>query len=110
MRRRLCGFRVVWTATIRPIASPRSSASLTKRSTWACKNRLVPNWMMGKDMALNLDDRLDYAGFRLDPFGKPRRRLFERRAVSGESVGRCESFADRADGFVEILSRRVAAA
>jgi len=50
MRRRLSGLPVVPATAMCPIASPRDSASLTNRSTCACRKRLAPNWRMGNSV------------------------------------------------------------
>ena len=41
---------VVPATAMRPMASPRGKASLTNRSTCACRKRLAPNWRIGNSV------------------------------------------------------------
>src|SRR6202167_2051786 len=93
------------------MASPCASAWLTKRSTCACKKRLVPNWRIGNAVkSLDLNESLDHARFGLDPDGKAAGRLVERNAVGDERLGRHESLTHRFEHYGEILGSGVAAA
>src|SRR5271154_855821 len=96
---------------MRPMASPLASAWLTKRSTCACRKRLVPNWRIGNTVKrLDLNESLDDARFGLDPDGKATGRFVERDAVGDERLGRYKSLTHRVEHFGEILRSGVAAA
>ena len=57
----------------------------------------------------DLDQRFDHAGFRLDPIRKERRRLFERRAMSGERSCRHQSVAHGLEDGDEVFAGCIAA-
>ena len=61
----------------------------------------LEDWKLGHE--LNLDQRLDDAGFGFDPEGKAAGRLLERDAVGNERVGRHATLAHRAEDLGEVL-------